>query len=105
MCVCVHDVVCNDHHFKDEFLFYRFSNDDDPSLRSRTLLKRDSRKQSHKKQKGGEGEGAGGGGGGGATSDDSGSYNESTENRHSSSSFGSEDVPSSSLQESAEMDE
>ena len=95
-----HCVVCDDHHFKDEFLFYRFNNDEKPSYRSPTL-KRDSQKHSRKNRGRGDG-GEGGGGNGG--SDDSGNYNESSENQHSDGSVGSRDTPTP-LQESVETDE
>ena len=42
-------VVCNDHHFKDDFLFYRFVNDDiTPRSIKEKLGLGGSRKEKHK---------------------------------------------------------
>ena len=35
--------VCEDHHFKDEFLYYRFKNDEKPSKNSLSRLKKSKR--------------------------------------------------------------
>jgi hypothetical protein len=63
--------VCDDHHFKDEFLFFRFKNDDKPRS---PLPKKNSRRNTK---------------GGGGNSDDSGSVGEPSDNRQSGSSWGS----------------
>ena len=69
--------VCDDHHFKDEFLFYRFKNDEKPRS---PIPKKNSRRNTK-------------GGGGGGNSDDSGSVGEPSDNRQSGSSWGSGEDP------------
>ena len=38
-CMCL-PTVCDDHHFKDEFLYYRFKNDEKPTKNSLGRLKK-----------------------------------------------------------------
>ena len=66
--------VCDDHHFKDEFLFFRFKNDDkgkSPRLRARLGLIKGSSRRSNKED------------------DDTGSSHSSGENRASGASWDS----------------
>ena len=76
--------VCDDHHFKDEYLFYRFKNDEKPKSPK-------VRSASRKKV--------------GTGTEDSGSYGEPTENRTSGNSWESVEVPPTPPPEEPESDE